>query len=129
MALATYKRGDIQTIKYLAGAAIAVNQIVVAGGTADGKKVCVGVAREAIANTETGIVAVTGVFRFPKVSAAVIKAGEAVSWDASLGEVDDNALTTAIGDVAQFGCAMEDAGTGVLFVDVAITEAGTYDGT
>jgi predicted RecA/RadA family phage recombinase len=126
MATATYKRGDIRTALYTAGADIVVDQIVVLG-VVDAKKCRVGVAREAIANGETGIVAVSGVFEFPKVSAGVIKAGECVNWDSSAGAVDDNAHTTAAGDVAQFGAAMADAGSGVTVLDVDIAEPGTYD--
>ena len=96
MATATYKRGEVRTAVYTAGADIAVDEIVVLG-VVDGKKCRVGVAREAIANGETGIVAISGVFEFPKVSGAVIKAGESLEWDASEEAVDDNAtaLTAA----------------------------------
>jgi predicted RecA/RadA family phage recombinase len=111
---------------YTAGADITVDQIVICG-VVDGKKCHVGVAREAIANGETGIVAISGVFEFPKVSAGVIKAGESVNWDTSAGAVDDNAHTTAAGDVAQFGVAMADAGSGVTVLDVDIAEPGLYD--
>jgi predicted RecA/RadA family phage recombinase len=126
MATATYKRGEIRTALYTAGADIAVDEVVILG-VVDAKKCKVGVARQAIANGETGIVAVSGVFEFPKVSAAVIKAGEAVNWDASAGAIDDNAHTTGAGDVAQFGSAMADAGNGVTVLEVDIAEPGTYD--
>jgi predicted RecA/RadA family phage recombinase len=126
MATATYKRGEIRTAKYTAGSNIVVDQIVILG-VVDAKKCRVGVALKAIASGETGIVAVSGVFEFPKVSAAVIKAGESVNWDASEGKVEDNAHTTGAGDVAQFGAAMADAGNGVTVLDVDIAEPGTYD--
>lgn len=123
---ATFKRGELRTIEYLAGADIANNQVVVCG-LIDAKKCRIGVARGAIANGATGIVAISGVWELPKVSGAVIKAGESVTYDVSAFEVDDNAATTGAGDVAQFGTAMADAGSGVLFIDVDISEAGTYD--
>ena len=126
MATATYKRGEIRTAVYLAGADIVVDQIVVLG-VIDAKKCKVGVAREAIANGATGIVAVSGVFEFPKVSAAVIKAGESVSWDSNPGAVEDNAFATGAGDVIEFGTAMTDAAATVLVLDVDISEPGTYD--
>jgi predicted RecA/RadA family phage recombinase len=130
MATAIYKRGEVRTILYTAGADIAVDQVVICG-VVDGKKCRVGVAREAIANGSTGIVAISGVFEFPKVSTAVIKAGESVNWDSSIGTgvgaVEDNAHTTAAGDVAQFGAAMADAGNGTTTVDIDIAEPGTYD--
>jgi predicted RecA/RadA family phage recombinase len=126
MAKATYKRGEIRTAIYTAGADIAVDDIVVLG-VIDAKKCKVGVAREAIANGSTGVVAVSGVFEFPKVTGAVIKAGESVNWDSDPGGVQDNAEATGAGDVIEFGTAMVDAGSGVLFIDVDIEEPGTYD--
>jgi len=126
MATATYKRGEMRTVTYLATADVAANEIVVCG-VVDAKKCHVGVARVAIADTETGVVAVSGVFEFPKVSAAVIKAGEAVNWDSSAGGVEDNAHTTGAGDVAEFGIAMADAGNGTTVVDIDIAEPGSYD--
>jgi predicted RecA/RadA family phage recombinase len=126
MAKATYKRGEIRTAVYTAGADIAVDDIVVLG-VIDAKKCKVGVAREAIANGATGIVAVSGVFEFPKVSAAVIKAGESVTWDSDPGAVEDNAHATGAGDVIEFGTAMTDAAATTVVVDVDISEPGTYD--
>lgn len=127
MAKATYKRGEIRTLLYTAGADIEVDDIVTCG-TVDGKKCRLGVARQAIANGETGVVAISGVFEFPKVSGAVIKAGESMEWDASEGELDDNATAlTAAGDVSDFGIAMQDAGNGVTVIDVDISEGGVYD--
>lgn len=126
MATATYKRGDIRTAEYTAGADIVVDQIVVLG-VVDTAKCHVGVARSAISSGDTGIVAISGVFEFPKVSGAVIKAGESVTWDSSAGEVDDNAAVTGAGDVAQFGTALADAGNGVTVIDIDIAEPGAYD--
>jgi len=127
MAKATYKRGEVRTVLYTAAADIAVDDIVIVGPV-DTKKCRVGVARQAIADGETGIVAVSGVFEFPKVSGAVIKAGESLEWDASEEAVDDNATAlTAAGDVSGFGTAMTDAGDGVTVLDVDIAESGIYD--
>jgi predicted RecA/RadA family phage recombinase len=126
MAKATYKRGEIRTAIYTAGADIAVDDIVVLG-VIDAKKCKVGVARQNIANGAKGIVAVSGVFEFPKISAAVIKAGESVNWDSDPGGVQDNAEATGAGDVKEFGTAMVDAGNGVLVLDVDIAEPGIYD--
>lgn len=126
MATATYKRGEIRTVKYTAGATIVVDQIII-GGVVDAKKCSVLVAREAGSSGDVIICAASGVFEFPKVSAAVIKAGEAVNWDSSESGVEDNAHTTAAGDVAQFGRAMADAGNGTTVIDIDISEPGTYD--
>lgn len=128
MATATFKRGEIRTAKYLAGADIVVDQIILMNSI-DTKKGSIGISRQAISNGDVGIVGVSGVFEFPKVSAAVIKAGEAVNWDASTGEVDDNAATAAVGDLVDWGKAMEDAGNGDTVIDIDISEPGTYKGS
>jgi predicted RecA/RadA family phage recombinase len=78
-----------------------------------------GVAMNNGANTEVIDTAVEGVYRLPKVSAGVILRGEQVLWDDSADEVDDDAATPATGDFL-CGYAWEDAGAGVLFVDVKI---------
>jgi predicted RecA/RadA family phage recombinase len=121
----TYKRGEIKTAKYLAGANIAVGQLVPMGLT-NTVKSRIGIAMSAIANGATGIVAVSGVWELTKVTGAVIKAGEGVSFDASADNIDDNVASPAVGDITDFGCAMADAGAGVLVVDVDIEPWGTY---
>lgn len=63
--------------------------------------------------------AVEGVYKLPKVSAAVITRGQQVLWDNSESEVDDDAATPATGDFL-CGYAWEDAGAGVLFIEVKI---------
>lgn len=123
---AKFRRGEIRTAQYLATANVAVHEVVVMGVT-DALKCRIGVAQNAIANGATGIVAVSGVWELPKVSGAVIKAGESVNYDVSAFEIDDNAATSAAGDVKQFGCAMSDAGNGVTTIDVDISEPGIYD--
>ena len=99
-------------------------------GAVNAKKVSVGVALKDIADGETleGAIATAGVWRFPKVSGAVIAAGEGVNWDASAGEVDDNAATTAAGDVAEFGKAQQAGGNGDTTIEVDIGPRGVYDG-
>ena len=126
MATAKYRAGEKIIAKYTAGADIAVGDIVVCG-LIDAKKCRVGVAVENIANGATGDVCISGTWLFPKASGAVIKAGESVNWDASAGAVDDNAATSAAGDVVQFGCALTDAGNGVATILLDIAEPGTYD--
>jgi predicted RecA/RadA family phage recombinase len=86
----------------------------------------IGVAAVAIADTETGEVAMEGVFELPKVSAAVIGQGESVIWDASAGAFDDNQATPATGDVSGACTAWEAAGNGVTTVKVKLnTGVGT----
>ncbi len=128
--MAKYKYGELKTVEYTpSGAEISADDVIVLG-TTNGKKSTVGVAMKNVADgdTEEGAVAVGGVFEFTKVSAAVIKAGESVSWDASASAVDDNALTTAAGDVAEFGKAMSDGANGETSILVDIGYPGTYDG-
>lgn len=114
MATATYKKGEKLSISYTpSGAAVVVDQVIVTGDS-------VGVAANAIADGATGIVNIRGVYEFPKVSGAVIVAGETVDWDVSAGEVDDNAATPASGDCSDFGVALESAGSGVTTIKVEL---------
>lgn len=97
-----------------AGSAISSGAVVINDGH-------INVALEDIAaTTGTGMVACEGVFRLPKVSAAVIKAGEMVIWDVTAGAFDDNAATPATGDVSNQAMAMEAAGAGVTSLKVKI---------
>lgn len=63
------------------------------------------------ATTGTGSVAVRGVFTVPKVTAAVIAQGEALTWDVSAGKFDDNLATPATGDVTGPPAVAYEAGT------------------
>jgi len=98
------------------GSAISSGDLVVMGET-------LGVALVDIAaTTGTGAVAVTGVYNFAKVSAAVIAQGESLTWDVSAGAFDDNAATPATGDVTGAACfAAEAAGNGVTTIAVKLT--------
>jgi len=79
-----------------------------------------GIALEDIAaTTGVGAVAISGVFDLPKVSGAVIVAGDAVFWDTSANAVDDDAATKATGDFT-CGVAMESAGNGVTTIAVKL---------
>lgn len=109
--------GDV--IQYTAAADITSGQVVKMGNI-------LGVALVDIPNGATGSVAVRGVFRVPKVSGAVIKAGESLTWDVSAasgaGSFDDNAATPATGDVTGAAAvAFEDAGNGDTTLAVMFT--------
>lgn len=81
-----------------------------------------GVALVDIANAATGSVQIRGVFEVPKVSAAVIAAGESLVWDASAAAFDDNAATPASGDISgPPAVAVEAAGNGVTLINVLFT--------
>ena len=129
MAANLYKAGgEIRSVTYSnSGSAISAGDVVVLGAT-DAKKVRVGIALDDIAATSgTGQVAISGCWTFPKVSAAVIAQGDSVNWDSSAGAVDDNAHTTAAGDVAQFGMADAAGAATTTTINVWIEEPGTYD--
>jgi predicted RecA/RadA family phage recombinase len=81
-----------------------------------------GVALVDIANGATGSVQIKGVFEVPKVSGAVIAAGESLVWDVSAGAFDDNAATPATGDISgPPAVAVEAAGNGVTSINVLFT--------
>lgn len=106
------------TVEYLTTAAVAIDEILVAGTNG---AISVGVARQvASASGETITVDIGGCYTFPKVSGAVIKAGESVDWDTSAGAVEDNQSTLATGDVGDFAIALADAGNGVTTVKVQL---------
>lgn len=108
-------KGDIIDWVNVSGGAVVSGQVVRVGQ-------CMGVALVDIASNATGAVALRGVFNVPKVSAAVIVAGEGLTWDASAGAFDDNAATPATGDVqGPPAVAMESAGNAVTDIDVMFT--------
>ena len=119
-------KGEINTVNYTAGSAISSGDVIVIGGT-DAKKVRVGVALGDIASGSVGAVAITGCWTMAKVSAAVIKQGDSVNWDSSVPAVEDNAHTTAAGDVAEFGMADAAGANGDTTIAVWIDQPGTYD--
>lgn len=127
--MAIYKKGDVDTVEYTpSGAAISADDVIVLGA-ANAENCTVGVAMKDVADgvTEEGAVAVSGVFEFPKVSAAVIAAGESVNWDASAAAVEDNLHVTGAGDVSSFGKAMADGANGETTILVDIGYPGLYD--
>lgn len=113
-----YVKGEITTISHVATGTLAAGQTVVIDRN-------LAITRNAATSGDTVQCAITGVWLLPKVSGAVIKAGEEVLWDVSAatatGEVDDNAATVAAGDLDGFGYAIEGAGNGETTVKVALT--------
>jgi predicted RecA/RadA family phage recombinase len=113
--MATNYRQPGEVIIHTAGADIVSGQVVRVGKI-------LGVALKDIANGATGEVQISGVFEVPKVSAAVIAAGENLVWDASAAAFDDNAATPATGDVSGGAAvAWEAAGNGVTSMLVKFT--------
>lgn len=97
------------------GSAVTAGSVVVIGQI-------LGVALVDIADGASGSVHIDGVFAVPKVSAAVIAAGESMVWDVSAGAFDDNAATPATGDVSGApAIAFEAAGDGVTTIAVKFT--------
>lgn len=96
--------GDILDFLNSTGSTVLSGAVVVMGAL-------LGVARGDIANGAVGGVSVQGVFRVPKVSAAVIAQGEPLTWDVSAGAFDDSAATPATGDLTG-PCAVAAAAAG-----------------
>jgi predicted RecA/RadA family phage recombinase len=100
------------------GADVSSGDIVVIGSNGDA---LLGIALVDIANGKSGSVQVDeGVFIAPKVSGAVIAAGEYVMWDASAGAFDDNQATPAAGDVSDCAIAFGAAGDGDTTVQIKL---------
>ena len=87
------QEGDVINWTNGTGSAVDAGAVVVIGQT-------LGVALVGIAAGAVGAVALEGVFTLPKVSGAVIAAGESLVWDVSAGKFDDNAATPATGDIS-----------------------------
>ncbi len=106
-------------IPFTAGADTVSGQVVVIGAL-------LGVSLTDVASGAEGEAQITGVFRVPKVSAAVIAAGETLTFDISaadgVGEFDDNAAVAAAGDITGAAAvAFEAAGAGVTSLLVRFT--------
>lgn len=113
MATNYIQQGDVIDVvagaAYSAGAVVKVNKIL-------------GVAINDIASGATGPVQIVGVFSCPKLSTAVIAAGESLTWDVSAGNFDDQLATPASGDVTgACAVAVEAAGNGTTTVKVRFT--------
>lgn len=99
------------TTDIVAGGTVAVNDVDVIG---TGR---IGVATIAGESGDTIPYAVRGVWKLPKVSAAVIAQGEQVLWDSSAGAVDDDAAVAAAGD---FFCGYADEAAGAGVTEIAV---------
>jgi len=108
------QNGD--SLSVTAGAAYSSGDVVVAAET-------IGVAINHIASGAVGLIAVTGVYNVPKVSGAVIAAGEGVYYDISAAAFDDNLATAATGDITGACTAWEGAGSGVTTIAVKLNTA------
>lgn len=107
------QKGECMTIT--AAATTTSGQVVAVGNT-------LGVATGDIANGAKGEICIVGVFTVPKVSGAVIAAGETLTWDASAAAFDDNLATPASGDITGAAAiAFEAAGNGVTSMAVKFT--------
>lgn len=104
MTTKAYQKGDVIDWVNGSGSDVSSGAVVKIGQV-------LGVALVDIANGDTGSVALRGVFTVPKVTAAVIAQGEALTWDVSVGKFDDNAATPAAGDVTGPPAVAFEAGT------------------
>lgn len=82
----------------------------------------IGVALDDGVSGDTIPYGVEGVYVLPKVSGAVINAGERVLWDANVAAVDDDQATPASGDFL-CGIAWESRGSGTTTIKVKINVA------
>jgi len=97
------------------GSDITSGQVVAIGAV-------LGVADDAIAVGDSGVVAIEDVFTVPKVSGAVIGQGETLTWDVSAKAFDDAAATAASGDITgSIAFAAEAAGNGATSLAVKFT--------
>ncbi len=121
--MATNYVGPGETIDYAnSGAAISAGDVVEINGSTHS---ILGVALTDIAaTTGVGAVAIRGVFTLPKASGAVIGQGQAVFWDTSANNCDDDAATKAAGDFT-CGVAVAAAGNGTTTVDVYLSGVPT----
>ena len=121
MTTRTHHEGDV--ILYTAPTDIKSGDVLAIGSNGDA---IMGIALEDIASGEKGAVSIRGAWEVPKVSAAVIKAGEGLIWDSSEGAFEDNQATPAAGDVSGAAIAIEDAGATVTKVMAKLNvSAGT----
>lgn len=94
----------------------------IASGDVVEMKHSIGVALVDIPDTETGSVAVEGVFSgVPKVSGAVFVQGEKLIWDTSAGAFDDSSATPATGDITGAAVAWTDGANGDTTCTVKLT--------
>lgn len=104
--MATNYSQDGQTVTWTndTGSDVASGQAVVIGGQ-------LGVAIADIADTESGAVAMEGVFSIPKATGTAINQGASVDFDVSVGNADGG-LTPATGDLTGCGIAWATAASG-----------------
>ena len=115
MATNYVQEGDVINWTNGTGSAVVSGQVVAIGQI-------IGVALVDIADGAAGSVAIEGVFSVPKVSAAVIAAGESLVWDVSAGKFDDNLATPATGDISgPPAVAVEAAGNTITSIKVRLT--------
>lgn len=103
MATNTGATGD-RLVYANSGSAISAGDIVVVDGVLYVALV------DIAATTGTGVIATNLEVTAPKVSAAVIAAGETLVWDVSAGAFDDTSATPATGDVSGAAARAIEAG-------------------
>lgn len=106
-----------EVMEFTAGQAYSSGDVIILGGL-------LGVVLADVANGAVGQAGISGVYTLPKVSAAVIAAGERVQWDTSAGAIEDAAFTAAATDLTNCGIAFEAAGNGVTTINVLLNKSG-----
>ncbi|MEM1191553.1 MAG: DUF2190 family protein [Pseudomonadota bacterium] len=113
--MATNYVSEGRVIQHTPSSAIVSGAVVAMSGL-------LGVALGDIAANEAGSVQIYGVFRLPKVPAAVIGQGDRLTWDVSANAFDDANATPASGDITGLSAvAVKAADNTVSVVDVLLT--------
>lgn len=100
------------TVDHTASGAVAANSVVEMTG-------CIGIAREAIADTEVGPVVITGRWTLDKETGVVFTSGDLLFWDATNDRLDKTATNIYAGICAA------DAATGATSADVILNLGST----
>ncbi len=109
-------RGD--TIDYTPGSAVTAGAVIVLGAI-------VAIATQDIPANTLGALAIRGHFRFPKIDALAISAGDKLYWDPAGNPVDGDAgsgaITKTAGSLKVAGYAIADAASGEATIDVSLS--------
>lgn len=102
------------TVEFTASGAVLSGDVVVIGGL-------VGVAIDDVADTETGVAVIDGVWELPKTASGAIDQGASIDYDVSAGEFAIIG-TAASGDLVDCGVVVEAAADGDTTVLVKINQ-------
>jgi predicted RecA/RadA family phage recombinase len=102
---------DANDIRFTAGANVASGQVVVAGSI-------IGVATDAVANTQSGALRIRGKVRIPKATGVAFTVGQKLIWDHTAGNLRATGATT--GMIANAAIASAAAASGDTTAEVIL---------